>query len=115
MCRIQLFHALNADICMQGQPNSLPFYTKLDPSKPIALVRLMLQRIDSDPLASGTTDSPLVGRCLAILSTLARHAPSLHALQLLRARALRMNGALDASLRKLSEILARRPTDRGTW
>jgi hypothetical protein len=46
---------------MQGQPNSLPFYTKLDSSKPIALVRLMLQRIDSDPLASGTACEPAGG------------------------------------------------------
>lgn len=115
---------------MQGEPRGLRFYGKLDPSRPVALVRILLERAAAaSPTSlgaltmhasshrtggSGGGSSPAassIGRCLSVLSLLTRSAPQLPALTLLAARGHYIDGALGTALKCLTDIARVRPGD----
>eukprot|EP00892_Ulva_mutabilis_P009788 jgi/Ulvmu1/7181/UM034_0090.1 len=114
---------------VQGEPCSLRFYEKLDPSRPVALVRILLERaaaaspaslraltMHADGAKAGAGDAPSpaassIGRCLSVLSLLTRSAPQLPALTLLAARGHYIDGAYDTALACLTDIVRVRPGD----
>lgn len=115
---------------LQGEPRGLRFYAKLNPSRPVALVRILLERAAAASPTSlstltshasagatggrGSGSSPAassIGRCLSVLSLLTRSAPQLPALTLLAARGHYLDGALDTALRCLTDIVRTRPGD----
>lgn len=121
---------------VQGEPRGLRFYEKLDPSRPVALVRILLERAaGASPASLGalamhsgsmsgascssgsgaqggsSTSASSIGRCLGVLSLLTRSAPQLPALTLLEARGHYIDGAHDTALARLTDIVRVRPGD----
>ncbi|GLC77752.1 hypothetical protein PLESTB_000959000 [Pleodorina starrii] len=92
---------------------SLETYAVLNPARITAVVRLLLQGVGGEPRAPTEAPSPLISKVTRALDMLNKQAPALLESSLLHARALYLNGSLDAALRKAGEILRMNPEDSG--
>ncbi|KAI8469287.1 MAG: intraflagellar transport protein [Monoraphidium minutum] len=81
------------------------------PARLLGVVRRLLGAQGADPRAAGEAPSPAVSKCIRILEALGRFTGQLPAAQLLYARALYLNGALDAAARKAADALRGDPGD----
>ncbi|KXZ45770.1 hypothetical protein GPECTOR_50g563 [Gonium pectorale] len=90
---------------------SLELYTALNPARITYVVRLLLQSIGGEPRAPTEAPSPLISKVTRALDLLNKQAPALLEGALLHARALYLNGSLDAALRKAGEILHCNPEE----
>ncbi|EFJ52945.1 hypothetical protein VOLCADRAFT_78980 [Volvox carteri f. nagariensis] len=92
---------------------SLEMYAVLNPARITTVVRLLLQGVGGEPRAPTEAPSPLISKVTRALDLLNKQAPALLESSLLHARALYLNGALDAALRKAGEILRMNPEESG--
>ncbi|GIL85609.1 hypothetical protein Vretimale_13293 [Volvox reticuliferus] len=92
---------------------SLELYAVLNPARITHVVRLLLHGVGGEPRAPTEAPSPLISKVTRALDLLNKQAPALLESSLLHARALYLNGLLDAALRKAGEILRMNPEDSG--
>uniref|UniRef100_A0A7S0S5T6 Tetratricopeptide repeat-like domain-containing protein n=1 Tax=Chlamydomonas leiostraca TaxID=1034604 RepID=A0A7S0S5T6_9CHLO len=92
-------------------PLSLEMYVALWPGRVLSVVRLLLTGVGGEPRAPTEAPSPLIAKCTRALDLLNKHAPALVEAALLSARALYLNGSLDAALRKAQDILRANPEE----
>lgn len=90
---------------------SLEMYAVLNPARITGVVRLLLQSIGGEPRAPTEAPSPLISKVTRALDLLTKQAPALLEAALLHARALYLNGVLDAALRKAGDILRMNPEE----
>uniref|UniRef100_A0A383W643 Uncharacterized protein n=1 Tax=Tetradesmus obliquus TaxID=3088 RepID=A0A383W643_TETOB len=90
---------------VEDLPYGLAMFEALHAGRVLGLVRLLLGSVGGDPRQPSDPPSPLLANCVRVLEMLARFTHSHPEAQLLGARALFLNGALDAASRKAADIL----------
>ncbi|MEW5298948.1 MAG: hypothetical protein WDW36_002017 [Sanguina aurantia] len=90
---------------------SLEMFAVLDPARLAASIKLLLSNVGGEPRAPTEAPSPLIAKCNRALDRLSKQAPSLIECQMLHARALYLNGSLEAAQRKASDVLRVNPEE----
>jgi len=88
---------------------SFDTYLSLSPTRMVGAVRLMLATVGGEPRAPTEAPSPILGKCSRALELLVKWVPGMLDAQLLSARALYLNGSLDAAQRKAADVLRTNP------
>eukprot|EP00798_Chlamydomonas_sp_ICE-L_P019308 gene19309-25961_t len=104
--------------CIAGQfelaANSAPgfdLFNTLCPCRITSIIRLMLNSLGGEPRSPTEAPSPLMTKVNRALELLGKQAPGLLECQILQARALYLNGNLDAAQRKSADILNTNPEE----
>ncbi|DBB04932.1 TPA: hypothetical protein ACH3X3_010212 [Trebouxia sp. C0006] len=85
------------------------FFTRLNPSRVLGVVRLFLGALGGTPKAADEPASPLLTKCERLLQALLKHCPGMAQAHLLLAESHYLGGNSPVALRKVADVLHQAP------